>query len=105
MNLMPFKNVKYIVIETADELMYEELHDLIVEKEIGEKVLGFEVDEYAPYTNAAIIQAFAAAKALDQDAINTEDEVRAVIEVITVAEWSEPNAEEVNAIYDGNLLL
>ena len=98
---LSFKNVKYTAIETADELLYEELNDLIAEKEIGDKVLGFEVDEYAPYTNAAIIQALAAAKAFDQDAINTEDEVLAVMDAIAAAEWT-ANEEEVNAVYDGN---
>ncbi len=64
--------------------------------------LGFDVDEYAPYNNVAVLEALATAKAFDQTASNWQTDVQAVTTALTGATWT-ANTEEVNAIYDGTL--
>ena len=65
------------------------------------KTLGFDEGEYAPYNNAAVLQALAAAKAIDQEANNVQSTVQAATAALAAASWSDANAEEVNAVYDG----
>lgn len=66
---------------------------------VEDNVVGFLDGEYAPYNNAAAINALAAAKAIDVD----NDSREAVVEAtnnLTNATWT-ANDGEVNAVYDG----
>ena len=65
------------------------------------KTLGFDEGEYAPYNNAAVLLALAAAKAIDQEANNVQSTVQAATAALAAASWSDANTEEVNAVYDG----
>ena len=62
--------------------------------------LGFDAGDFAPYNNFALVQAIAAAKAIDQTAVNSKESVQAAAEAITSA-GGIANETEVNAIYDG----
>lgn len=62
--------------------------------------LGFEAGEFAPYNNLTLVQAIAAAKAIDQTAVNSQESVQAAAEAITSA-GGIANETEVNAVYDG----
>ena len=79
---------------------YSELETAIA---TAEGNLGFEAGEYAPYNNLVSMGKLASAKALyaSQDAINQSaiDEAKTAL---TSATWTSANAEEVNAIYDGD---
>ena len=63
-------------------------------------VLGFDQDDYAPYNNVEALEALAAAKAIDQEANNAQEDVQAATAAITGATWT-ANSNEVNAVYDG----
>ncbi|MBQ7472452.1 MAG: hypothetical protein IJS97_08535 [Prevotella sp.] len=69
----------------------------------GEKVLGFESGEYAPYNNVDMIAAWAKADAITSVAEATTDDLDEAIDALNDASWSSANASEVNAIYDGTL--
>ena len=86
---------------TATEEDYEALNDALAaaELEAEGKTLGFDKDEYAPYTHADIFQAIAAAKAINQEVVNLHTTVAAITEALK-GEWV-ANTEEVNAVYDG----
>jgi len=102
---LSFKNVKYTKVR---DLTPEEAFVAATEEDyaalnaaIEGKVLGFEAGEYAPYNNVAGVAAIAAAKAIDQTAQNSQEDVQAATAAITNATWT-ANAAEVNAVYDGS---
>ena len=68
------------------------------------KTLGFDEGDYAPYNNVAALTTLAAAKAIDQAAENAQGDVQAATTALTGATWT-ANAEEVNAIYDGDFTI
>ena len=61
---------------------------------------GFDAGEYAPYKYSEIIDALADAKAIDQDANNSQVTVQALTATLNTSMTA--NAEEVNAIFDGS---
>lgn len=61
------------------------------------KPLGFDKDEYAPYTNIEAAKALSAAKAIDVNEASGEAVVNAT-NALNDAEWT-PNASEMNAFY------
>lgn len=61
---------------------------------------GFDAGEYAPYNYVEVIQALATAKAIDQDANNSQATVQALTATLNTAMTA--NAAEVNAIFDGS---
>jgi len=63
--------------------------------------IGFEANEYAPYNNVEALTALNAAKAIDQTANNSQEDVQAATDAITGATWT-VNVAEVNAIWDGS---
>ncbi len=65
--------------------------------------LGYEKDQYAPYNNVAILEAYASATAIQNgtQAPGTQAEVDEITSILTSPSWS-VNATDVNAIYDGN---
>ena len=67
---------------------------------LAKYALGFQAGEFAPYNNLALVQAIAAAKAIDQTAVNSQESVQAAAEAITSA-GGIANETEVNAVYDG----
>ena len=71
---------------------------------VKDYTIGFEDGEYAPYNNIAAIQALAAAKAIDQNVVNTQADVQAATDALTSATWT-INEGEVNAVYDGSFNL
>ena len=79
----------------ADATDYQNLNDAIAAAE--GKTLGFDKDEYAPYNNADAIVAIAAAKAIDQTAVNSKLLVNSAIADMNT--WV-ANTEEVNAFGD-----
>lgn len=79
----------------ADEADYEHLNGVL-----AKYALGFEAGEFAPYNNLTLVQAVAAAKAIDQTAVNSQESVQAAAEAITSA-GGIANETEVNAVYDG----
>ncbi len=104
---LAFKNVKYTKVRdltpeeeihyaTADD--YEALNEAIATAE--EKTIGFDAGDYAPYNNAAALAALAAAKAINQQTENEQENVQAATAALTAATWN-VNTEEVNAVYDG----
>ncbi len=68
---------------------------------INAHVIGFDKGEYAPYNNVEAVATIAAAKAIDLEANNSQEDVQAATAAITGATWT-VNAAEVNAIYDGS---
>ena len=67
---------------------------------VESKALGFDTGEYAPYEHAAVLQALAEAKAIDQNANNSQVTVQNLTTTLNNATWT-ANTEEVNAFYDG----
>ena len=63
--------------------------------------LGFENGEYAPYNNLVALEALAAAKAIDQTALNAKAEVTAATTALGGATWT-ANEGEVNAFAYGD---
>ena len=92
---LSFKNVKYTEVESASSDDYTALADAISAAE--DKTLGFEAGEYAPYNNVAALAALAAAKAIDQNAVNAKADVTAATAALTGATWT-ANDAEVSAI-------
>lgn len=80
---------------------YEALNNAITSAE--GKELGFENGQYAPYSNVAAIEALAAAKAIDQEAqqTNLKTTIAEVTSSLTNAIWT-ANDGDVDAIYNGN---
>lgn len=84
----------------ADNDDYDDLNDAISDAEA--KTIGFEKDEYAPYNNEEAINALAAAKAIDQDAVltNLKKDVQAATTALNEAVWT-INESKANIIYNG----
>lgn len=84
---------------TAED--YEALNNAIASAK--GKELGFENGQYAPYSNVAAIEALAAAKAIDQEAqqTNLKTTIAEVTSSLTNAIWT-ANDGDVDAIYNGN---
>lgn len=93
--------VTYEPFATSDD--YADLNSAIEAK--GGKTLGFQAGEYAPYNNVAVLEALAAANAIDKTANNAQSTVQAATAALTAAAWGEANTEEVNAIYDGSFTI
>ena len=81
---------------------YDELNTVLADLE--NLILGFDVDEFAPYNNVPFIEAYEAAIAIDQDIDNLRADVRAAIDALNEASFV-VNTEEVNAVYDGDFSL
>ena len=84
---------------TAEQGDYENLSTAITAAEAH--VLGFDENEYAPYTNVDALTALAAAKAIDPTANNIQAVVVSTTESLNAATWT-ANKEELNAFYDGD---
>lgn len=94
-----FRLIRLELLETyADADDYAALNAAIEEAE--KKTLGFEDGEYAPYNNVDALKALAAAKALNQELENGQENVQALTTALTEATWT-ANSGEVDAIYDG----
>lgn len=65
------------------------------------KTIGFEVDEYAPYTNAAALIALAAAKAVDRNVPQSQTTIQGYTNTMNNHSWT-ANDERMNAFYRGN---
>ncbi len=67
------------------------------------QTLGFEKDQYAPYNNAEILQAYAEAKAIVEGTKepSTQADVDALTVILTSPSWTQ-NATDVDAICNGN---
>ena len=102
---LTFRDVNYNEVDAANIAQasdYTALNTAISAAE--SKTLGFENGEYAPYNNAAALQALATAKAIDQNAINMKATVTSATTALTGATWT-ANTEEMNAVYDGNFTI
>lgn len=104
---LAFKNVKYTKVRdltpeeafvAATEEDYAALNAAIEEAEA--KTLGFDEGDHAPYNNIEALAVLAAAKAIDQEVENAQEDVQAATDALTGATWN-ANATEVNAFYDG----
>jgi len=102
---LSFKNVKYTKVRdlTPEEAFVAATDEdyAALNEAIEAYPIGFEANEYAPYNNVAALTALNAAKAIDQDANNSQEDVQAATAAITGATWT-VNATEVNAVYDGS---
>ena len=67
--------------------------------------LGFKAGEYAPYTNVAVLAPLAAAKAIDQTAVNTKSAVVIATSLLNDAQssWVE-NTEDMPIVYNGTFV-
>lgn len=65
----------------------------------GQKTLGFDKDEYAPYNNVEALQALATAKAIDTEAKNIKSTITALTDQL--GKWT-ANTEAVDIVYNGN---
>ena len=104
---LSFKNVKYTKVRDLtpeEEIVYATDDDYaVLESTINaaeEKVLGFEIGDYAPYNNVEALAALKAAKAIDPTVQNVQEDVQAAANALGQANWT-ANTEEVNAVYDG----
>ncbi len=102
---LSFKDVKYTKVRdlTPEEAFVAATPEdyAALNAAINARVLGFDEGEYAPYNNVEGVTALAAAKAIDQEANNAQEDVQAATAAITGASWT-PNESEVNAVYDGS---
>jgi hypothetical protein len=66
------------------------------------ETLGFQKDEYAPYTNAALLKAYADAHDILYEVTEAEDQaqVNDLASTLTAAAWVQ-NADDMDAIYNG----
>ncbi len=102
-NWVSFGNFRLVQLSKTDVVMadaadYAALAEAIATAEGN--TLGFDASEYAPYENVAAIEALAAAKAINPEVENSKKVVEEATAALTAATWK-ANAEEVNAIYDG----
>ena len=67
--------------------------------------IGFKAGEYAPYTNVAVLTPLAAAKAIDQTAVNAKSAVVIATSLLNDAQssWVE-NAEDMPIVYNGTFV-
>ena len=99
---LAFRDVKYEEVNASDIAQTADYNNLTTAINTAEgKTLGFEKGEYAPYNNIAALEALAAAKAIDQTAINLKTTVTSATTALTSATWT-ANTAEVNAVYDGS---
>ena len=99
---LAFRDVKYVAVDAADIAQTDDYNNLTTAINTAEgKTLGFENGEYAPYNNAVALEALAAAKAIDQTAINMKATVSAATTALTSATWT-ANAADVECVYNGN---
>ena len=80
----------------ANSSDYEALNTAI--SAVEGKTWGFDAGEYAPYNYVEVIQALAAAQAIDQNANNSQASVQALTATLNTSMTA--NAAEVNAIWD-----
>ena len=84
-------------------LSYVDLDDLTTAyNDFNMKTLGFEKDEYAPYNNIEILEAYARAKAIIVDGSEPEDQAEAndLTSILSSPSWTQ-NGTDVDAIYNG----
>ncbi len=100
-NWISWKNltVTYLFSSPADLADYTALNNAIATAEA--KPLGFENGEYAPYNNIDALELLAAAKAIDQFAVNSKAAVQAATADLNNAVWT-ANVGDVEAIYNGD---
>ena len=69
------------------------------------KKLGFKAGEYAPYTNVGVLSPLAAAKAIDQTAVNAKSAVVIATSLLNGAQsaWVE-NTEDMSIVYNGTFV-
>ena len=91
-------------LSKANTLYSSMLNAKKTEKAQGDKVLGFETGEYAPYTNAEVLAALAAADAITDVAAATTEDLDAAITALSGANWAAANSTDVDAIYNGNFV-
>ncbi len=91
-----FKLYSYPAATSSDYAALKEALDAV-----EGKILGFEVGEYAPYTNKDAIVALANAKAINPSAPNMQSTVQGATAALTSAIWT-PNASRMNAFYCGD---
>lgn len=89
--------LEYTPFATAED--YANLNSAI--STVEGKPWGFDEGEYAPYDYAEVLQALAEAKAIDQEANNSQPTVQNLTSIMNNAVWT-ANASEVNAIWDGS---
>ena len=94
--------LEYIPFATSED--YANLNSAI--STVEGKAWGFDEGEYAPYNYVEVLEALAAAKAIDQTANNLQPDVQEMTtslnNVINTTDWSAANTAEVNAIWDGS---
>ena len=95
-SFVDFTVLKKSVVATAED--YEALNSAIEAAE--NRTFGFGVGEYAPYINIEPLRILATAKALDQTAVNAQEDVHALIAELNTAAWI-ANSADVDAIYNG----
>ena len=103
-NWLSFGNFQLVQLSKTDVPMataqnYADLANAINDAE--SHTLGFEANEYAPYNNIAALEALATAKEFDTSVDNRQKLVVAATTALTNATWT-PNADDVDAIYNGN---
>ena len=103
-NWIAFKSVRIQEVTVATPEDYTALNAAIEAKKEDGKTLGFDEGEYAPYTNIEVIDALAAARAIDQDDDNDQATVQAATTALTNATWTQ-NAADMDAIYNGNMAI
>ncbi len=91
-----FKLYSYPAATSSD---YAALKDAL--DAVEGKILGFEVGEYAPYTNTDAVVALAKAKAINPSVPNMQSTVQEATAALTSAIWT-PNASRMNAFYRGD---
>lgn len=99
---LAFRDVNCLAVDASDIAQASDYTALSTAISTAEgKTLGFENGDYAPYNNIAALEALAAAKAIDQTAINLKATVTSATTALTSATWT-VNTEEMNAIDNGN---
>ena len=90
--------LEYIPFATPED--YTNLNSAI--STVEGKAWGFDEGELAPYNYVEVLEALATAKAINQEANNSQVTVQNLTSTLNGADWSSTNATEVNAFYDGN---
>lgn len=93
-----FSHLKLTYYPFANNTDYSNLNTAI--NTVEDKAWGFDAGEYAPYNYVEVIQALAAAKAIDQGANNTQATVQALTATLNTTMTA--NAAEINAVFDGS---
>ncbi len=85
----------YTPFATSED--YQNLNSAI--STVENKAWGFDAGEYAPYNYVEVLAALAEAKAIDQEANNSQVTIQGLTATLNGATWT-ANTEEVNAIWD-----